>query len=191
MNKCKWSLLLILTLAAAGCRRDMQNQPKYNPLSRSWFYPDGRSARPIPAGTIAIDEVNLDPAKDTGMLNGQFVDTIPVPVTADLLVKGQVQYNVYCAPCHGRTGSGYGIIATRGFRAPADLTGTRVRNAPPGYIYQVIVKGYGAMAPYDYMVKKSEDRWAIIAYVRALELSRRAAIDDVPAQERATLESKQ
>lgn len=177
-------------LATTACRRDMQVQPKYPPLSRSWFYPDGRSARPTPADTIAIDEVNLDPAIDTGSVNGQFVTTIPMNVDGALLARGQNRYNIYCSPCHGATGYGNGMIAMRGFEAPANLNGERIRNAPPGYIFQVIVNGYGAMDAFNYQVKSARDRWAIVSYIRALELSHGATLDDVPDKERTKLEAK-
>lgn len=190
MSKPCLTVVLFVAFLGVACRRDMQTQPKYPPLSRSWFYPDGRSARPIPAGTIAIDEVNLNPPVDLGTVNGNFVDTIPVPVTPKLLHRGQQQFNVYCSPCHGRTGYGNGMIETRGFLKPANLNSDRVRNAPPGYIYQVIVNGYGAMASYGYQVKNPEDRWAIIAYIRALELSRQTTLDQVPAEERSALEAQ-
>lgn len=190
MNSRNSLLLVLMTIACVSCRRDMQDQPKYTPLKRSQFWPDGRSARPIPAGAIAIDEVNIDPALDTGAVNGQFVTTIPIAVTGDLLSRGQHRFNIYCSPCHARTGDGHGMIWTRGFENPADLNGGRVRNAPPGYIYQVIVNGYGAMAPYAYMIKSVRDRWAIVAYIRALELSRQATLDDVPPEERSKLEAQ-
>lgn len=184
----KYLASLLLALCCAGCRNDMQVQPKYVPLGRSWFYPDGRMARPIPAGTIAVDEVNVDPVLTTGMQNGAFVAAVPLPVTGDLLNRGQERFNIYCAPCHGRTGTGDGMIAKRGFKQPADLNSARVRNAPPGYLYSVITDGYGAMADYAYQIKSPEDRWAIVAYIRALELSRGATLDDVPPAERRELE---
>lgn len=190
MSKCKHLLLAMAVFMSVACRRDMQNQPKYTPLGRSWFFPDGRASRPIPAGTIAVDEVNLDPARDTGMVNGQFISSIPIKITSDLLLRGQERFNIYCSSCHARTGFGNGMIAARGFERPSNLNGRRVRNAPPGYLYQVIVKGYGAMASYAYQIKSSRDRWAIIAYVRALELSREATLDDVPPSERSKLEAQ-
>jgi mono/diheme cytochrome c family protein len=167
----------------------MQQQPKYPPLARSWFYPDGRSARPVPTGTIAVDEISNNPALTTGYANGSFVTTIPMPVTAALLERGRGRYNIYCSPCHAETGDGNGMIARRGFKHPADLNGDRVKNAPPGYIYAVISNGYGAMADYSYQIKEPSDRWAIVAYIRALELSQGAAPGDLNAEERARLEA--
>jgi len=183
-------MLAVLVLACAGCRRDMQSQPKYTPLSRSWFYPDGRSARPTPPGTIAIDEVDENPALITGSVNGAFLSTIPVPVTAELLQRGEERFDIYCAPCHARTGDGYGMVERQGLKQPADLNSDRVRNAPPGYLYQVIANGYGAMDDYSYQIQDVRDRWAIVAYIRALELSRSAALSDVPAEDRPQLEAE-
>lgn len=189
MNRC--TMFVLFALACSGCRQDMQQQPKYPPLARSWFYPDGRSARPVPAGTIAVDEVSDNSALITGYSNGSFVTSIPVPVTAALLRRGQDRYNIYCSPCHAETGDGNGMIARRGFKHPANLNGDRVKSAPPGYIYAVISNGYGAMADYAYQLKDSNDRWAIVAYIRALELSQGAALSDLNAQERSRLEATQ
>lgn len=180
----------LLALTCISCRRDMQTQPKYIPLDRSSFYADGRAARPIPAGTIAIDEIDQDPAMDTGSVNGTFVNTIPVPVTADLLERGEDRFNIFCSPCHGRVGDGQGMIARRGLKQPADLNSDRVRNAPPGYIFQVITNGYGAMDDYSYQIQSSRDRWAIVAYIRALELSRGASLADVPSEQVSKLEAQ-
>jgi mono/diheme cytochrome c family protein len=185
----RWMPLAILALACSACRQDMQQQPKYPPLARSWFYPDGRSARPVPAGTIAVDEVSDNSGLTTGYTDGSFVTTIPIPVTAALLERGRDRYNIYCSPCHAKTGNGDGMIARRGFKYPANLDGDRVKNAPPGYIYAVISNGYGAMADYSYQIKEPSDRWAIVAYIRALELSQEAALSDLNAQERSRLEA--
>lgn len=187
MNRCM--AFVLLALACSGCRQDMQQQPKYSPLARSWFYPDGRSARPVPAGTIALDEISDKSALITGYTNGTFVTTIPIPVSAALLQRGRERYNIYCSPCHAETGDGNGMIARRGFKHPANLNGDRVKNAPPGYIYAVISNGYGAMADYSYQIKNPSDRWAIVAYIRALELSQRAALSDLNSQEQARLEA--
>jgi mono/diheme cytochrome c family protein len=169
----------------------MQQQPKYTPLDRSWFYSDGRAARPIPAGAVSIDDLNQDPDIATGAVNGAFLTTIPVTVTSELLARGRDRFDIYCSPCHGRVGDGNGMIARRGFRRPADLNSPRVRNAPPGYLFQVISKGYGAMSDYSYQIKSYRDRWAIVAYIRALELSRQATVADVPPQDQPKLEAAQ
>ncbi|HEX5431308.1 MAG TPA: cytochrome c [Bryobacteraceae bacterium] len=190
MNSVPRLLPILAALCCAGCRQDMQIQPKYIPLKRSAFFPDGRASRPIPPGTIATDEIDYDPALDNGMVNGAFATTIPLPVTVELLERGHDRFDIYCSPCHGRTGDGYGMIAHRGFQIPADLNGERVRNAPPGYLYAVIANGYGAMAPYSYEIKSARDRWAVVAYIRALELSRRAPLSDVPPAQQSALEAQ-
>lgn len=185
-----WPLCLILgllLLVTAGCRQDMQDQPKYKPLGENRFFADGRDARPIPAGTIARDELeNTDPAH-TGDANGAFLDTIPIPVNEALLKRGQERFNIYCSPCHGPQGDGDGMVARRGVRIPADLHTARLRSVPPGYLYQVIKNGYGAMGDYGDQVPY-RDRWAIVAYIRALQLSRNASINDVPADQRGELD---
>ncbi|HLH39617.1 MAG TPA: cytochrome c [Bryobacteraceae bacterium] len=186
MNKA--SYLLTSVLACVGCRQDMQIQPKYPPLVPSSFFADGRSARPIPEDTIAVDNAMLLSEKTT--TDNAFLTTIPLPITRELLERGRDRFDIYCAPCHGRSGSGEGRIASRGFLKPADLNSNRVRNAPAGYLYEVIVNGYGAMDEYAYQIKNARDRWAIVAYIRALELSRRATLDDVPPQERSQLEAQ-
>lgn len=184
----------LLAIAAAfmttvACRQDMQNQPKYKPLGQNRFFADGRDARPIPAGTIATDELNANDAYHTGEANGEFVDRIPVPITMALLHRGQERFGIFCSPCHGLVGDGNGMVAQRGFRAPADLHTERLREVPPGYIYQVITNGYGAMPDHGDQIPVS-DRWAIVAYVRALQYSRNATVADVPTAARSDLEQR-
>jgi mono/diheme cytochrome c family protein len=184
---------LIPTVAALacalGCRQDMQDQPKYKPLAVSSFFADGRAARPVPSGTIAVDDVDQDPALGTGVVNGEFVNSIPLRVDVSLLERGHDRYDIYCSPCHARTGDGHGMIAQRGFKIPADLSSERVRNAPPGYLYAVIANGYGAMPDYSYQLSE-HDRWAVVAYIRALELSRQTSISDAPPDVRSRLEGQ-
>jgi len=189
------SSLLIFACASlllqAGCRQDMHDQPKYKPLSVSSFFPDGRSARPIPVGTVSRDELDETDSIHTGNApNGAFLDTIPVPVTEALLRRGQERYDIFCTPCHDLLGTGHGMVAQRGFKIPSDLNSDRVRQLPPGYIFQVITNGYQAMPDYEDQVPV-EDRWAIVAYLRALELSRHATMAEVPPQSRTQLEAQQ
>jgi len=186
MNKA--ALLLPLLLLSVGCRQDMFEEPKYKPLVESDMFVDGRSARPIPAGTFAYGVQDEGEAIEQGTLNGQFVATIPLPLDEALLERGRERFDIYCAPCHSRLGNGQGMIARRGFMQPADLHSERVRHAPPGYIYAVITNGYGAMPEYRDQVKL-HDRWAIVAYIRALELSRNVKLADLPPQEQAKLEN--
>lgn len=179
-----------LALASAtGCRRDMQDQPKVKPLRASRFFADGRSARPIPPGTIARDELNDTDSFHTGTDQNGFLDQIPMTVNKAMLVRGEQRYNIYCTPCHSMLGDGNGMVARRGFKWPANLNSDRLRNAPPGYLFQVISNGYGAMPDYGDQIPV-QDRWDIVAYVRALQLSRHASINDVPATERSQLEKR-
>lgn len=179
-----------LALAAGtGCRRDMQDQPKVLPLRASHFFADGRSARPIPPGTIARDELNDTDPVHTGADESGFLNHIPVTVDKAMLQRGEQRYDIYCTPCHGMLGDGNGMVTRRGFKWPANLQSDRARNAPPGYLYQVISNGYGAMPDYGDQISV-QDRWDIVAYMRALQLSRHASINDVAANERTQLENR-
>ncbi len=176
-------------LLLAGCRQDMHDQPRFEPLEPDSFFADGRSARPVPQHTIARDQLNDTDSFHTGSENGAYLESVPVPVTEELLDRGEEQFNVFCSPCHDRLGTGNGTVARRGFMIPANLDSERVRSAPPGYLFQVISNGYKAMPDHRDQIRV-EDRWAIVAYLRALELSRRANIDDVPPVARRQLESE-
>ncbi len=183
-------VLLVVVAAAAlsGCRQDMFDQPKFRPLAASGFFTDGRSARPVPAGTNAYGGTDEGEAIELGTTHGTFVAAIPISVNEPMLKRGQERFDIYCSPCHGRIGDGHGMIAKRGFQIPADLHSARVQNAPPGYLYAVIANGYGAMPEYGDALPV-HDRWAVVAYIRALELSRHAGVADVPDDQKAALES--
>ncbi len=181
--------LVLLALAAAGCRQDMHDQPKYKPFRESDFFPDRRAARPLVAGTVARGTLREDTLFYTGKLeSGALTDTLPMPVTADLLERGRVQYQTFCAPCHGRTGSGDGMIVQRGFKKPFSYPIDRLRMMPIGYFFDVATNGFGAMADYATQVRV-EDRWAIAAYIRTLQLSQYAPLAVVPEATRAELEA--
>ncbi len=184
------SALLILIALLSACRQDMHDQPKIKPLSESSFFPDGRASRPIPENTVARDELDAQDTVHTGNANGTFATTIPVPVNLALLRRGQERFDIFCSPCHSRLGDGNGMVAQRGFRIPQNLNSDRIRQVPPGYIFQVISNGYGGMPDHGDQIPVA-DRWAIVAYIRALELSRNARLSDVPADQRAQLEAKQ
>jgi len=181
---------VLLALAAGGCRRDMQDQPKARPLRPSAFFPDGRSERPLVAGTVARERVSADPVVATGRQGGDFVREAPIPVTPALLARGRERYDIYCAPCHDRVGTGAGMIVQRGYRHPPSFHDDRLRAAASGYIFDVISRGFGVMPAYAVQVPVP-DRWAITAYIRALQRSQNATLADVPAAERATLEGAQ
>ena len=176
-------------LLLTGCRLDMHVQPRYNPYDPSEFlrrWPVGTaspSREPWRAAKSWVDRAKLF---YTGMLNGKEVDAFPFPVTRAVLDRGRERYNIFCTPCHGWTGDGDGMIVQRGFRPPPSYHIDRLRQAPVGHFFSVITNGFGAMYPYGYRILP-RDRWAIIAYIRALQLSRQATINDVPEAERSKL----
>jgi mono/diheme cytochrome c family protein len=181
------AVLVLLAAAVTACRQDMHDQPKYRPLRGSELFADGRSARPLVEGTVARGTLREDAVLYTGKTAAGFVTEIPVPVTAELLARGQSQYQVFCTPCHGRTGRGDGMVVQRGFKKPSSYHIDRLRQMPIGYFYDVISIGFGAMSDYAAQVPP-QDRWAIAAYIRTLQLSQYAPASDVPGQKRAELE---
>jgi len=179
----KWlgmTALALTLVTLAGCRQDMHNQPKYLPLRESDFYADRRSARPLVEGTVARGDLQLDTYYYTGKVNGQPGNELPMPVTKELLDRGQERFNIYCAPCHSKLGDGNGMIVQRGFKAPPSYHTDRLRQAPVGHFYDVMTNGFGAMSEYKSQVSVA-DRWAIAAFIRALQLSQNASRADVPA----------
>ena len=164
----------------------MHNQPKYRPLRGTEFFGDARSARPQVDGTVARGYLNADELLNTGKVGGKAVDLFPFAVTADVMTRGRGRYDVFCSPCHGRTGVGNGMIVKRGYRQPPPYAIDRLRAAPAGYFFDVITNGFGAMPDYRAQVPV-HDRWAIVAYLRALQLSAHATPEDVPPAERTKL----
>jgi mono/diheme cytochrome c family protein len=181
---------VVLALAAGGCRRDMQDQPKARALRPSAFFPDGRSERPLVPGTVARERATADPVVATGKQGGDFVREAPLPVSVALLARGRERYDIYCSPCHDRVGTGAGMIVQRGYRHPPSFHDDRLRNAAAGYIFDVITRGFGVMPSYAVQVPVP-DRWAITTYIRALQRSQNATLADVPADERGALEKAQ
>jgi hypothetical protein len=169
-----------------GCRQQMADQPRYESLSRSTFFGDERSARPLVEGTVARGQRRSDEHFYTGKSRDQLVDTFPFPVTRAVLARGQERFNIFCSPCHDRIGNGQGMIVRRGFRAPPSYHIDRLRQAPVGHFFQVITNGLGAMPDYAQQVSPA-DRWAIVAYIRALQLSQHATLADVPKEQRQPL----
>ena len=172
----------------AGCRQDMHDAPRYEPLEASTFFDDGRGSRTLVANTVARGTLREDEHLYAGKIDGQLTDMFPMPVTAEVMARGRDRFNVFCAPCHGRTGQGNGMVVQRGFRAPQPFHEDRLRNAPAGYFFDVMTHGFGAMSDYAAEVPVA-DRWAIAAYIRALQFSQRATVDDVPAERRAELDA--
>ncbi len=175
-----------LLLLATACRQDMHDQPKYKPLRGSDFFDDGRSARPFVEGTVARGHLHTDEHFYTGKVKGELVTTLPFPATKEVLERGHERYNIYCSPCHDRVGTGRGMIVQRGFRQPPSFHIDRLRQAPVGHFFDVMTNGFGTMYSYADRIPP-KDRWAIVAYIRALQLSQNATLDDVPAEERRKL----
>jgi mono/diheme cytochrome c family protein len=177
----------LIAIGGSACRQDMHNQPKYLPLRPSDFFGDGRSQRPLIEGTVARGHLNDDEAFYTGRgPDGNFLDAFPFPVTKNVMQRGQQRFDIYCAPCHDRLGNGDGRVVRRGYRHPPSYHIDRLRQVPNGYIYDVITNGFGAMPDYSAQIQPA-DRWAIVAYVRALQLAQNGKIDDVPADKRGEL----
>ena len=151
----------------------MHDAPRYEAYESSEFFGDGRSMRPQVAGTVARGQLREDTAMFAGKTGAAFVAKNPVPVTLQLVHRGRQRYDIYCAPCHARSGQGNGIVVRRGFRAPSSLHVDRLRAQPDGYFFDVITNGFGAMPDYAAQIPVG-DRWAIVAYIRALQLSQHA-----------------
>jgi mono/diheme cytochrome c family protein len=175
--------LLLLT----ACRQKMANQPRYDPLEPSDFFADGMSARPRIAGTVARGELAIDGFMATGKIDGADGDGFPFAIDATVMNRGEERFNVYCSACHGRVGDGNGMIPARGYRRPPSLHTDILRAAKTGHFFDVMTNGFGAMPSYAAQVPV-EDRWAIVAYLRALQLSQHATIADVPPDLRAKLD---
>jgi hypothetical protein len=169
-------------LVLAGCRQDMQDEPKFFPQRGTSFYADGRSVRPQAENTVARNQLHEDSYFYTGLIDGKEGNGMPFPVTMEVLERGQERYNVYCTPCHSRVGNGEGMIVQRGYLKAGNFHTARLETAPLGHFFHVISNGYGAMPDYAAQVTPV-DRWAIVAYIRALQLSQKAAQADVPAGE--------
>jgi hypothetical protein len=188
MRQAAYSLIALSILGGAACRRDMQDQPKYKNLRGSAFFDDKRSARPAVEDTVARGFLYADQRFLTGRENGRPIATLPMPLTRELLERGQQRFGIFCTPCHGLTGNGLGVIVQRGLRQPPSFHIDRLRESPVGYFYDVQTHGFGSMLDYAAQIPPS-DRWAIAAYIRALQLSQGATIADVPAPARPALES--
>jgi len=180
--------ILVAVFLLTGCQQRMADQPRYKPLAMSEFFGDERSARPLIEGTVARGDLRADEHFYTGKVNGKLVDAFPFPITREILLRGQERFNIYCSPCHDRMGTGQGMIVNRGYRPPPSYHTERLRTAPVGHFFEVITSGFGLMPDYAQQVPPA-DRWAIIAYIRALQLSQNAKLSDVPEAARRTLET--
>ena len=183
--------VLLLAAALAGCRQDMHDAPRYEALEQSDFFADKRAMRPQVEGTVARGMLRDDDAFYTGKVDGEPLAALPAQVTVDkaLLDRGESRFNIYCSPCHSPLGDGNGTVVQRGYKRPTSFHDPRLKGMPVGYFYDVITNGFGQMPDYSAQVAP-QDRWAIAAYIRALQLSQGATVDDVPADQRGTLDGK-
>jgi mono/diheme cytochrome c family protein len=180
--------VLLPFLLLAGCRQDMHDAPRYDPLEASATQPGASSAQTLVAGTVPRGFLHEDEHLYTGKVAGQPATSFPFAITRADLDRGEARFNIYCSPCHGRTGEGNGMVVQRGYRQAASYHIDRLRQSPPGYFFDVITNGFGAMPDYRAQITP-EDRWRIVAYVRALQLSHAASTADVPAAELAKLKA--
>jgi mono/diheme cytochrome c family protein len=179
-------MTFVLLFGFAACRQDMHDQPKFIPYRPSTFFIDQRSQRTPVEGTIPRGFLFDDELLYTGKVNGQDAATFPFAIDAAVMQRGRERFDVYCSPCHSRTGDGNGMVVQRGYRRPPSLHLQRLVDAPPGHIFDVITNGFGAMPDYAAQVR-ARDRWAIAAYIRALQLSQRAPVAELPPDARRNL----
>lgn len=179
------TLLVMAAMLTLACRppQKMSEQPQYDPLEGSAFFANGMSARPAIEGTVARGQLNEDAFFTSGKVGTAYATSYPFEITPAVMKRGRERYDIYCSMCHGRTGTGNGMIVQRGFRRPTSLHDPRLLAEQPGYFFDVITNGFGSMPAYSSLIAPA-DRWAIAAYLRALQLSQNATIDDVPASER-------
>jgi mono/diheme cytochrome c family protein len=176
-------VLVLVPLGAGGCRQQMAEQPRHDPLEASAFFRDGRAARPLVPGTVPRGHLREDEHLYTGKVGGKLVESFPFPVTKEILERGRERFNIYCSPCHDQLGTGEGMIVRRGFRQPPSYHTDRLRELPVGHFFDVMTNGFGAMPSYAVQIPV-EDRWAIVAYIRALQLSQNAKLAELPAADR-------
>lgn len=173
----------MMSFLVLSCANEMEDQARYDPLEVSEFFPDERSARPLAENTVPHFSLIEDEVVATGRTeDGDLVEDIPLEITKELLEEGRINYDVYCSPCHGFDGFGQGMIVRRGFSAPPSFHTMRLRQAPAGHYFDVITNGFGQMFSYAYRIPV-RDRWAVVAYIRALQLSQNASLEDVPPEQ--------
>ena len=182
------SLLLAALAVCAGCHQDMANQPRYEPLEESDFFANDMASRPLVPGTVARGELKEDIAFQTGKNeSGEFIAQVPLELSREMLERGQNRFNIYCTPCHSRTGDGDGMVVQRGFKRPPSFHIERLREAPSGHFFEVMTKGFASMPSYAVQLEP-RDRWAIVAYIRVLQRSQHAKLEDVPQDQLQQLE---
>ena len=176
----------LVLLTCAACRQDMHDQPKYTAYKPSDFFTDRRSARPLVEGTVAQGHLDEDELMYTGRVSGQPATQFPFAIDAAVMRRGRERYDIFCSPCHGLTGEGDGMVVQRGYRRPPSFHIDRLRQASPGSLYDVMTNGFGAMPDYAAQIPV-RDRWAIAAYMRALQLSQNATVAEMPPDARGRL----
>ncbi|MDQ3855154.1 MAG: cytochrome c [Chloroflexota bacterium] len=181
--------LLLGTLVLSACAGNHRNQPYYQPGKESKLFADGKAMQEPPEDTVSRGRLDEDPFLYTGMVNGKLARGFPFPITKQVLDRGQERFEISCVPCHGETGNGDGMIVRRGFPPPPSYHIDRLRTVEEGHFFDVITNGFGAMPAYGYQVAP-RDRWAIIAYIRALQLSQNASVNDVPPADRGKLQGE-
>jgi cytochrome c len=167
----------------------MYEQPKYTPFKESDFFEDKRAVRPLIPGTVARGHENADDLLNKGTVDGKLSTVFPFPITREVLERGAGRFEIYCTPCHDRLGTGNGIVVQRGMYPPPSFHIDRLRAAPPGHFFNVMTNGIGNMNPYANQLNV-QDRWAVVAYIRALQLSQNARLSDVPDEDRKKLEAQ-
>ena len=187
-NIIKLSWLVICLGLLTGCALDMYDQPRYESFEKSAFGNSSLSARPRIADTVDRSQPDLDPHLTNGQINGDLAPTFPFTVTLDVLQRGQERYNIFCVPCHGRLGDGHGLVVDYGLEAPPSFHTEEMRNEQPGFYFDVISRGTRVMPGYASRIPPA-DRWAIIAYIRALQLSQNADVSTVPPEDRPKLDN--
>ena len=182
--------LVCIGLATGGCRQDMHDQPKFEPLEATTVFANGAASRPMIEGTVARGQLRDDRLFYTGRTaEDQFVTELPVPLTRELLERGQTRFNAFCSPCHGRVGYGDGMVVQRGFKHPMSFHELRLRESPVGYFFQIMTNGFGDMSSYAAQIPVT-DRWAIVAYIRALQLSQHAPVENLSAEDLERVEAE-
>ncbi len=187
------ALMAVALLVLPGCRSEMYEQPRYEPLEPSSFFEDGSSARPLVAGTVPRDDPRGAPPAGVpdevfyaGWSQGKLVESVPFPVDRAVLERGQERFRIYCTPCHGELGDGRGMIVRRGFNPPPPYASEELRMQPIGHYFDVMTRGFGTMYSYASRIPP-RDRWAIAAYIRVLQLSQHAEAANLPAEDRNRL----
>jgi hypothetical protein len=183
-------LTSVAIFAIAGCRQQMADQPHQRPLEPSNFFDDGMASRPVEPGTVARAGKEQNGLRFHSKVDGKLVDTFPFEVTMEVLARGQERYEIFCSPCHDRLGTGQGMIVRRGFTPARSFHDPRLRDAPAGHFFEVMTQGFGQMPSYANQLSE-QDRWAVIAYIRALQFSRNVRLDQLPPEDRAKMKATQ